>query len=223
MVDPHDDLERRRELDRERGRRYRERHRERVRLASLERVKKYQANNPDKVAEQQRRCRVKAKERVNQDPYAAALSKQDLFWAKVEKRDGECWPWRGTITVQGYGRFNLATGKWMPASRVSLMLSLGRSLRAGEFACHHCDNPPCCNPSHLYAGSQAQNMADKVKRNRSVPRGGHKIDKETAMMIRLAEGTQTEIAERYGVSRSYVSMVKAGKKWARLAQPTTHA
>jgi hypothetical protein len=93
----------------------------------------------------------------------------DRFWAKVKKTK-KCWWWHGCQTG-GYDRIIIgsrtdSTRRSERASRIALMLKLGRDLRPGFFACHTCDNPLCVRPSHLYEGTQAQNSQDCVKRGR---------------------------------------------------------
>lgn len=73
-----------------------------------------------------------------------------------------CWPWRtgkkGAIWIDG---------KKHLVSRVVLADKLGRPIRPKMFACHHCDNPACFNPAHLYEGTHAQNMRDMKERRRT--------------------------------------------------------
>jgi DNA-binding CsgD family transcriptional regulator len=142
---------------------------------------------------------------------------EDRFWAHVARGGAnECWEWSGKRTAQGYGRFNYgAGGMWRAASRVTLELTIGRTLARGEFACHHCDNPPCCNPQHLYAGSPADNVRDKQARGRMTPRTSIKLSDSQIAAIRADSRTQAEIAAEYGVSRSYISMLKSGMRARR--------
>jgi hypothetical protein len=65
----------------------------------------------------------------------------------------------------GYGRL-VINGKYVGAHRVAYEVSKGRVME-GLFVCHHCDNPPCCNPAHLYAGTHQDNVDDKVRRGRA--------------------------------------------------------
>lgn len=88
----------------------------------------------------------------------------DRFWARVDiKGDDECWLFQGT--VQEYGSFWIG-GVEMASHRFVVMLKIGRKLEEGEQALHHCDNPPCVNPSHLCPNTNADNMADKMARGR---------------------------------------------------------
>jgi hypothetical protein len=93
------------------------------------------------------------------------------FWAKVERRGpDECWPWLGAMGSNGYGRFRVPILGVEHAHRVALALSLGRGI-IGAFACHRCDNKPCCNPAHLYEGNHESNTRDAIERHRFVGRG----------------------------------------------------
>lgn len=203
------------ELSRERGRRYREKNRERVNALALERTKKYQAANREQVAERRSKATPALRDAYKKDRFGAVQLHAERFWATVERRDG-CWPWTAALTSQGYGRFNVGS-VWLPASRAALMLALRRDLQPGHFACHHCDNPACCNPAHLYEGTQKQNIADKTARGRHVPRSGSKINAETAVRIRDDSRTHQAIADAFGVSRTLVSLIKGGKRWARIS------
>jgi hypothetical protein len=84
----------------------------------------------------------------------------EAFWSKVDVRGpGECWEWKGYRDKRGYGRFGI-NRRVVLAHRFALELSEGLPLEAGECSCHHCDNPPCCNPAHLFRGTHAENMHD---------------------------------------------------------------
>lgn len=87
------------------------------------------------------------------------------FWASVSVRgDGECWKWIGAQT-HGYGSANI-DGRRKGAHRV-LMAALVGPIPRDLFVCHRCDNPLCCNPSHLFLGNHADNMRDMVMKGRA--------------------------------------------------------
>jgi len=94
------------------------------------------------------------------------------FWSRVEIRDpDECWPWRGYRDRKGYGRVMVQRGvghpgwRSVPAGRFALYLCHGVWPTQ---ALHLCDNPPCCNPLHLYDGTAWDNSHDALERGRLV-------------------------------------------------------
>lgn len=93
------------------------------------------------------------------------------FWEKVDKSAGpdECWLWTGTTRSDGYGVMQIGTlaePKMIRTNRLALELATGEPVPDELHACHHCDNPPCVNPAHLYAGTRLENMRDMVERRR---------------------------------------------------------
>lgn len=87
------------------------------------------------------------------------------FWSKVDvqKSDRDCWEWRGATASGGHGRIKIK-GVNITASRIAWEMINGESL--GErYALHHCDNPLCCNPKHIYAGTHQDNANDRAAAN----------------------------------------------------------
>lgn len=130
---------------------------------------------------------------------------------------GECWEFRGAREPKmGYGIFVGDERNTVPAHRYMFDLVCG-PIPEGQMVLHRCDNAACCNPAHLYLGDHAQNMADRGARGRTARTRGHfKIDEATAIAIKRDSRKHADIAASFGVSRSTVSFIKAGKRWVNI-------
>ena len=93
---------------------------------------------------------------------------EQRFWSKVNKTDG-CWEWQGYKDADGYGVFGYAPkpNVWQPiqAHRASVIFSGHEP--AGKIVCHHCDNPRCVRPDHLFLGTHQANRDDCVNKDRA--------------------------------------------------------
>lgn len=115
-----------------------------------------------------RDCHMAERRAASQDPALAARR----FWARVDASAGpdECWPWQGPVRSKGYGVWTLFTGpaaRRVPqvASRIAWELAHG-AIPDGLWVLHHCDNPPCVNPRHLFLGTHQDNEDDKTAKGR---------------------------------------------------------
>ncbi len=107
------------------------------------------------------------------DPTARFLSRvnQDGPIARAEL--DPCWLWTGTVDRDGYGRIGWAGTPARRAHRAAWALFRG-DLPSDLFVCHHCDNPPCVNPEHLFLGTGNDNVADRCIKGRTVNINGFK-------------------------------------------------
>ena len=98
----------------------------------------------------------------------------ERFWNKVMKivETDECWEWIAFKNKDGYGLFGY-NGKNQKAHRVSWQLHNG-PIPDGLCVLHKCDNPSCVNPNHLFLGTNADNIKDRVNKNRTVGKHGRK-------------------------------------------------
>jgi len=148
------------------------------------------------------------------------------FWEHVSVGEADaCWPWAKSRNCWGYGNAGY-DGHRSNASRVAWIVQNG-AIPPGMVVCHSCDNPACCNPVHLFLGSQAENLRDcrRKGRARGVPSGADHpryVAILTEQMVIEARKLyrsgmrQAEIATRMGVHSSTISRVVRGKRWAHL-------
>lgn len=147
----------------------------------------------------------------------------DSFWRRIRKGSG-CWLWTGATNKAGYGIVNYQRAFWL-AHRLARLLSSG-VIPEGIKVLHRCDNPPCCNPDHLFLGTQADNVADMKAKGRASsvkPKGEQngqsKLTADEVLAIRKAvrDGeSQGSVARRMGLVQPNVSMICSRKTWAHL-------
>lgn len=138
---------------------------------------------------------------------------EERFWAKVAKGPG-CWEWQG-FRVGGYGRFKI-DGRKVRAHRLAWRFTHGAD--AGDLCvCHRCDNPSCCNPDHLFLGTQAENMADRDRKGRQLS-GNRKLTPEQVIEARRRHPAEPyrKLAAEFGVSFETIRYAIRGFSWAQL-------
>src|SRR6202000_2627686 len=143
---------------------------------------------------------------------------EDRFWSKVAKGEpDECWPWTASKDGLGYGLFG-KDRRVQKAHRVAFELTSG-PISEGAVICHSCDNPPCCNPAHLWSGTRSDNARDMVAKGRAkIPsllgerHGMARLKECDIIAIRASKKTQSHIASEFGISQAAVSSIKARKR-----------
>ena len=154
-------------------------------------------------------------ERPSQGAREAAARR---FWPKVQKGGPDvCWLWQGAKTTQGYGNLNINFMSKL-AHRISWFLHTGDIPPPEVSVCHHCDNPSCVNPRHLWLGTNADNVADRDKKGRGWDRSGSrnhnaKLTEDDVRAIRKDTRIARIIAPEYGVSARLVNDIKSRKGW----------
>ncbi len=171
----------------------------------------------------------------------------ERFWSKVDRTTGfdQCWPFIGDHVESGYGAFAIyhdGKRRRQSASRMAYELVF-EELPKSLFACHHCDNPPCCNPGHLFKGTTRDNAIDMASKGRQIfqkfperaaagiKNGRHTHPEKTARggkngnsvltdenivrirQLRIAGETQQGIAKIMGCGRNTVRNILAGRTW----------
>ena len=157
----------------------------------------------------------------------------ERFWSKVHKTDG-CWLWTGGTHPFGYGQLNnwkcrYPGGPILLAHRLSYEWAYG-PIPDGVCVLHHCDNPACVRPDHLFLGTKQDNSQDMAHKNRV--RGGgpygennHKArltdDQVREIRALYQKGSRefgsTALARRYGVSQGAIWQILVGNNWKHVA------
>ena len=127
-----------------------------------------------------------------------------------------CLNWTGYTNRGGYGTIGV-DGKMTLTHRYLWQRKNG-PIPMGMFICHHCDNPPCCEESHLFLGTNADNMKDRNAKGRQAKlkgsqNGQSKLTESDIPMIRSDTRLHRTIAAEYGVTRPLIGMIKARKAW----------
>lgn len=154
------------------------------------------------------------------DGHRSPLGDAQRFWNLVTVGEPDaCWPWKGSRGKSGHGKFTVDRYS-EHAHRAAWKFAFG-DLPAGVCVLHRCDNPPCCNPRHLFTGSRADNIRDMIVKGRDrkahgAANGLAKLtDDQVREMRRLyAEGAyQRTLAKRFGISQGAVSAIVTRRTW----------
>ena len=150
------------------------------------------------------------------------------IWDYIEVKDQEsCWIWTKGKANYGYGVINTSERKQFRVHRLVWSFYFG-DIPDGMFVLHKCDNPPCCNPGHLFIGTQADNIRDMIRKGRRGNAGvkpgtqtgeknhNSKLTNDNVLDIRelLNSGeSHSRIASMFGVSRPTITLINTGSTW----------
>lgn len=168
-------------------------------------------------------------EHLYTSPDPKGRTAEERFWEKVDKTpgygpDGDCWKWTGKTDKREthcYGKFWLED-KWVRPHRYVYELANDCKIPDKMVIRHQCDNVLCCNPAHLLIGTQADNVADMIARNRTNHAKGEQVNtcKLTEAQVREIKkhhvgrhGDSSRLAREYGVSAPTIDAIIRGNTW----------
>lgn len=150
------------------------------------------------------------------------------FWSRIDRTGGKdaCWPWTFARNKCGYGRYDI----WDPEEKKRLNFYAHRYAYQDHFkkvvtsdlrVCHRCDNPPCCNPGHLFVGTDADNIRDRDQKGRTSKgpvRSGekHSQAKLTWPIVRLIRSSKMsahKLGPRLGISFGMICRIRRRLAW----------
>jgi len=135
----------------------------------------------------------------------------------------DCWEWVAGKGNFGYGSFWM-NGKSLSAHRASY--ELFNEIHPGSaYVLHKCDNPACCNPKHLFLGTQKDNMVDMISKGRKKWLVGKdlpqtKLTEDIVLDIKKKQKSQRKYAAQYGISQSTVGEIQRNMIWKHVKPAT---
>lgn len=146
------------------------------------------------------------------------------FWLKVDRRgENDCWLWLASCTGSSgveHGQFTLqrrhGQQRHLKAHRVAWELCRG-PIPDGLKVCHTCDVPRCCNPAHLFIGTQQDNLADARRKGRLDVRRARKtaafslFDRLAIYHLPARRGLVTDLAREHHVTKAAISRIRHGR------------
>ena len=129
----------------------------------------------------------------------------ERFWQYVDVcGPDECWQWQACVSSDGYGRFGSSN-----AHRVAYYLT--HECWPEPMGCHTCRNRLCCNPAHIYAGTNHDNMQDRKASGGY--RAGKKLNEEIVRIIQNSSASATDLARQFGVTRENIYAIRHKHIW----------
>ena len=140
---------------------------------------------------------------------------------------GHCWAWTGALDTNGYGRMYAPNGERL-THRTAYALAHPDEDIAGVKVCHKCDYPPCCRPSHLFVGTQRDNLNDmrKKKRGNTVNLPGDRARnvkltaRQVVSIVRAAKCgvRRNDLARRHSVAVVTIHKIMQGENWSTVTK-----
>lgn len=154
------------------------------------------------------------------------LTEAERFMRWIGKQPDGCWRWMGSIKSRNdrpqkewHGQWRSASGEIELTNRAAWRLFVGPIPPRAQVL-HKCDVPRCCNPDHLFLGTQADNVADMWQKGRARPvssvgerHGLAKATEELVRQIRMSKQSVAEIAKETGLSRATIHAIRQCETW----------
>lgn len=131
----------------------------------------------------------------------------ERFWNNVEiLGPDQCWNWQSPPTKMGYGQFWLPGNRNVLAHRFALELTSGRNANGYKVG-HHCDNPLCCNPAHLYVAEWAKKPHGNAGSKNHTARLSGLIARRIRAWVASNVFTQSQLARAYKVTPGAINQI----------------
>lgn len=169
------------------------------------------------------RCFSQGKRSANKPIIAEMFNSRTItrFRKNVSDMAADCWIWTGRRNYLGYGIFRVWDKAYL-APRIAYFLATGKDPES-KCVCHHCDNPLCVRPAHLFLGSHAENMADCAAKGRHPDCRGSKhpsvkLSEAEVLEIRSLSKycSQRALASRFSVSQRTIFGIIHRQSWTHI-------
>jgi len=134
----------------------------------------------------------------------------------VTNKETGCIEYQGALDGDGYGQLNYAGYTNGTSLRVHRIVWVEHNGPTDLYILHKCDNPKCCNIEHLFAGTQADNVADMINKGRGNTGVGFKLTVNDVLAIRSSTESNAALAKKLNVQRATVMKARSKRTWKEL-------